>query len=92
MQTLKIKVSDKYASRLDTLLELFPSSELKIEREKSSYEEEFLKRYPTKQSYMDEIKRDVELYKKGKLETYPIEEAHSAVWKNIEKHKNENQS
>ncbi|MFP4486348.1 MAG: hypothetical protein ACLFOC_05265 [Campylobacterales bacterium] len=87
MQTLKIEVSDEYASRLDTLIELFPSTELKIERERSVYKEEFLKRYPTKQSYMDEIKRDVELYKEGKLETQSLEEAHNKVWKKIEKHK-----
>jgi len=69
MQTLTIEVSDDYADRLNSLLGLFPKSKLKVKKEQSSYEEEFLKRYPTKESYMSEIKRDVELYKEGRLET-----------------------
>ena len=73
MQTLRIEVSDDYADRLDSLLGLFPKSKLKVKKEKSSYEGEFLKRYPTKESYIDEIKRDVELYKEGMLETSSFE-------------------
>jgi len=90
MQTLTIEVSDDYADRLNSLLGLFPKSKLKVKKERSSYEEEFLKRYPTKESYMSEIKRDVELYKEGRLETYPLEEAHDMLRERIKKHKNGN--
>ncbi|PAF51089.1 hypothetical protein BKH43_02465 [Helicobacter sp. 13S00401-1] len=59
--------------------------ELENSQAYKDYKEDFLKRYPTKESYYTALSEDLKAYKEGKLETYTLEEVFDGIEKMFER-------
>ncbi|PAF51087.1 hypothetical protein BKH43_02455 [Helicobacter sp. 13S00401-1] len=58
--------------------------ELENSQAYKDYKEDFLKRYPTKESYYTALSEDLKAYKEGRLETFPIEGLAEEIMKEVE--------
>ncbi|KIM10153.1 MAG: hypothetical protein KU37_11765 [Sulfuricurvum sp. PC08-66] len=77
MQTVTLKISDDYAQKLFSLLELFPKNKVKILSQEP--QAKFLESFPTPESYAKELKNRLDRDKKAPHTSLTTQELQSRI-------------